>query len=452
MAGWSILEVTAISSVARSLSSQDHPNVILIVIDTQRADHLSCYGYKRNTSPTLAKFAEKGILFENAISQSSWTWPATASILTGLYPYTHGIINDESSFMVNSIVTLAEILQENHLTTFAISGNPLISKDKNFDQGFETFVEMPWTRAEHLNHRFEKWLDRNNKLQFFAYLHYMDPHDPYHAPGDFYDMFDPDYRGKYNFDKGNDVSSAVNPLWKAINYGQGDAEYTERDIEHLAALYDGEIRYSDSQFALLLDALKKQNVLDKTIIIITSDHGEEFLEHGKLKHGIHLYDETIKVPLIIWGPEMTEAKRIKEQVETLDIYATLCTMLGIDIPEHIQGESLLPGNDAKSGSSYAYSQTEHAFIFGKGAATKNSVRTIDWKLIHTPSKNEYELYALRKDRGEKDNLFGNHSMGKELKHKLEEWLKKKKTSDLTGVRKGIDEETMKKLRSLGYIR
>lgn len=452
MAGWSHLRIIETIPVTRNLSSKDRPNVILMVLDTQRADHLSCYGYHRDTSPTLSQFAEQGILFENAISQSSWTWPATASILTGLYPYGHGVTNDESSFLVNSIVTLAEILEENHFTTFGLSGNPLISKDKNFDQGFATFIEVPWARAEHLNHRFLKWLDRNKKLQFFAYLHYMDPHDPYRAPGEYYDMFDPDYKGKYNFRKGNDVRNAVNPLWKAINYGLLDIEYTGRDIEHLAALYDGEIRYWDNQFSILLESLKELNILNKTIIVITSDHGEEFLEHGKLKHRIQLYDETIKVPLVIWFPDIIEGKRIPEQVETVAIYATLCKMLGIEIPKDIQGESLLPGINAKSRNSHAYSQTEHAFIFGRETVTKNSVRTREWKLIHTPSENEYELYDLLEDNGELKNLFGSHlGIENDLKSKLEEWVSKTKKI-MPETRRGIDQQTMKKLRSLGYIR
>ncbi len=452
MAGWSILRITGVIPVKRSLSSKDRPNIILIVIDTQRADHLTCYGYNRDTSPTLAEIAKNGVLFENAISPSSWTWPATASILTGLYPYTHGIINDESSYLVNSIKTLPELLQENHFTTIGITGNPLVSKDKNFDQGFETFWEMPWTRAEHFNHRFLKWLEGNKNLQFFAYLHYMDPHDPYGAPGDFYDMFDPDYEGTYDFGKRKGVSSAVNPLWEAINYKGEHLDYTERDIEHLAALYDGEIRYWDSQFAHLLDELRRQNVLHKTIIVITSDHGEEFLEHGKLKHGVHLYDETIKVPLIIWAPNMISPQKIKDQVETIDIYATLCKMVGLEIPNEIQGVSLVPWTESSFPDPYAYSQTEHAFIFGARGATKNSIRTLEWKLISTPISNEYELYSLINDKEEKINQFGNHSIGNELKAKLEEWVKTTKNNHQLGVRKGIDEETMKKLKSLGYIR
>ena len=312
--GWSNLLISELTPVRRNLSSKDQPNIILIVIDTQRADHLSCYGYHRDTSPNLNKLAQEGVLFENAVSQSSWTWPATATILTGLYPYTHGVISEKRSFLVESINTLAEILQENHFTTFGISANPLISKDKNFDQGFETFIERAWQNAETLNHEFFNWLETNKGLQFFAYLHFMDPHDPYSAPGKYYDMFDPDYEGKDKFKNGD-----VNPLWFAVNFDEGDAEYTDRDIEHLKALYDGEIRYWDSQFGELLEQLKELNILDKTIIVVTSDHGEEFMEHDKLKHGLQLYDETIRVPLIIWFPEIIEPRRIEEQVETVSM-------------------------------------------------------------------------------------------------------------------------------------
>ncbi len=450
MAGWSNFRINEVTPIQRKLSSKTRPNVILIVIDTLRADHLTCYDYNRDTSPILNKFAQKGIVFDNAISQSSWTWPSTATIMTGLYPYTHGVSNDERNFLDNSVVTIQEILQENHFTSFGISANPLITKDKNFHQGFETFIEMPQEIAEQINHKFVNWLDSNHNLQFFAYLHYMDPHDPYRAPGVYYNMFDQDYESKYNFGEGNDVNSSVNPLWQAINFGKEHIEYNDRDIEHLVALYDGEIRYWDSQFHVLLEKLQELNILDKTIIVVTSDHGEEFLDHGKLKHGLHLYDESVKVPLIIWFPEMTEGERIEEQVEIANIYPTLCKMLGIQIPKDMQGKSLFPWTEVKSLSPYAYSQTEHAFILGKGRVMKNSIRTKRWKLIHTPSKNEYELYSLLEDKGEENNLFGNHSVGDELRNKLEHWILTTK-KEMPGNRQGVDKETMEKLRSLGYI-
>ena len=451
-AGWSNLRITEVIPIDRSLSSKDKPNVILVVIDTQRADHLSCYGYNRDTSPTLNKIAQEGLLFETAISQSSWTWPATATILTGLYPYTHGVTSDERSFLDDSIITLSELLQENHFTTVGISANFLISKGKNFNQGFETFIEMPWisskaSKAEDINHKFYEWLETNKNFQFFAYLHYMDPHDRYSAPGKYQNMFASDYEGENDFI----INGNVHPLWEAINFNKKEVEYTEADIEHLMALYDGEIRYWDSQFSALLERLKKLNVLTKTIIIVTSDHGEEFLEHGKLRHGLQLYDESIRVPLIIWNPEFIKRGRIEEQVETVDIYPTICKILGIEIPGEIQGKSLFPVTELKSLSPYAYSQTEHAFIFGKGRVMKNSIRTTKWKLIFTPFENKYELYSILDDENEKTDLFANHPIGVKLKDKLEQWVEK--TTKLnSGKRQGIDRATLEKLRSLGYIK
>lgn len=434
MAGWSKIRLSEVAPVSRNLSSTDQPNVILIVLDTQRADHLTCYGYNRDTSPTLKKFAEEGILFENAISQSSWTWPATATILTGLYPYTHGVINNNKSFLVNDIVTLAELLQKNHFTTFGVSANPLINKSKNFDQGFETFKELP-EKAEVLNQRFLSWLEINNDLQFFAYLHYMDPHEPYSAPGRYHTMFDQKYKGKFPFKE--------DPwYWK-------DQQFTERDVEHLVARYDGETRYWDSQFKDLLENLRRLNVLEKTIIILTSDHGEAFLEHGRFGHSQHLYDELTRVPFIIWLPERTESKRIVEQVETVDIYPTLCTILGIEIPKNIQGKSLFPWTEVKSHSPYAFSQTE-AVIPGKGISMRISVRTNEWKLIYTPSSKKYELFELSVDREEKNNSFGLHSIDK-FQSKLEEWLLATR-KNMPDNRQEIDADTMQKLRSLGYIK
>ncbi|MCH8331867.1 MAG: sulfatase-like hydrolase/transferase [Bacteroidetes bacterium] len=191
--------------------------------------------------------------------------------------------------------------------------------------------------------------------------------------------------------------------------------------------------------------------MDNTIIVITSDHGEEFLEHGRIKHGMHLYDETIRVPLIIWTPKLLKGYRITEQVETVDIYPTVCKILDIETPNVIQGESLFPWTRVKS-NPYAYSHTEHAYIRGKkGRISKSSIRTNEWKLISTPSENKYELYSIKDDRDESSNIFGKHPIGDALRSKLEEWVLMT-NKNVPETRTGIDKETMKKLRSLGYIR
>ncbi|MEN8165134.1 MAG: sulfatase, partial [Acidobacteriota bacterium] len=307
--GWKRIVVESRRTVRRRNASEG-PNVLFLRVDAVRADHCSLYGYERQTTPNLDRLGARSLVFDTAISPAAWTLPSVASMLTGKYSVKMGAVDGFG--LRHKDVTLAELMVDEGLTTMAVSTNPLIGPSHAFDQGFETFILEPWERAAAVNRYFSKWLDTAESTQWFAYLHYIDPHDPYEAPPPFLGQFsDRGYRGEFV------RSKALNEIANTVNYGidppfpVGDA-----DLEFLRDRYDEEIRYWDSTLGQLIDDLERRNVLDRTIIVVVSDHGEEFADHGKFKHGKHLYQETINVPLLVSFPGSELVGRRTDAVET----------------------------------------------------------------------------------------------------------------------------------------
>ena len=430
--------------VERQQSAPDAPNILLLLVDTLRADHLGCYGYERITSPSLDHFSRRAILFEDVRSVSSWTTPAVASLFTGLYPYRHGAVTDDRSFLHDHFVTIAEHLRARGFTTAAFVTNPLISAEQNFDQGFEDYYLFDRLDARATNELFLSWLKNRRNQRFFAYLHYMDPHDPYCAPGRFSNYFDRSYSGSLD-------CRSIHDLWLSVNLHRGEADYTMRDIEHLEALYDSEIRFWDFHFSHLVDRLSKMGLLEKTIVVVTSDHGEEFLEHGKLKHGIHLYEETLRVPLLVFIPGRGGLVD-PATAQLTDIFPTLLHALSMNIPDHLDGRPLTDDGSARAGGSWSFAQTSHAYIPGKGYTVMDMVMEDGWKLITTPETGVTELYNLISDPGERRNLAQSEPRIRDgLRERIAEWKTGGRLSIETGDSPGDDGSHREILRSLGYI-
>ncbi len=329
--------------VADTARAADTPtNVLVILIDALRPDHLGVYGYERPTSPTIDRLAAEGVLFESAFSQASWTKPSVPSLFTGLYPIEHRVFtgSDEerpgritSDVLAEKHTTIAEVFQAQGYRTAAFLDNAQLRDFLGFAQGFETYEE-DLGRAEAITSRFVDWLRELDEEPFFAYVHYLDPHWPYDPPAPYDQLF-------------------PKPTGTSIDFGTLNWKHLERQIEDgrmipnaddlaaLQALYDGEIRYNDQAIGSLLDALREHDLLKSTLIVLTADHGEEFWEHGRLGHGRSLYDEVLHVPLILRLPGGVPA-RIADQVELVDVMPTLLDLSGIPIPEDLSGKSLRP--------------------------------------------------------------------------------------------------------------
>src|SRR5262249_8541063 len=336
-----------------------------------------------------------------AIAQASWTLPSVASIFTGLHPRSHGAIGKDTDgnidaawgFLADDVVTWAEQARHAGLTTVGVSANPLVSRGTNPAQGFEPFIELPWDpkakqwgSATDVNDAFVAWLARNRSRRFVGYLHYMEPHDPYTPPPAFRPVpppgMPPDLAAGWVLDAS-----------RRLNWG-GGTPLPDDQVAYLRALYDGEIRSWDAALPALLDALARLGVRDSTIVIVTADHGEEFQEHGLLLHRSHLFDELIRVPLVVAGPGIA-ARRRDDQVQGIDIFPTLSALLGFDTPAALTGRNVLGPIPVRS----VISETD-GLTADRMRADLVSARTPVSKLIEAPALAQGQLYDLARDPGE----------------------------------------------------
>jgi len=396
-------------------------HILLISIDTCRADYLSCYGYHRKSTPNIDQIAKEGILFANAITPAPITLPAHSSMLTGTVPPYHGVHNNNYYQLGQSNVTLAEILKKHGFKTAAIISAFMIDSQFGLDQGFDYYndsfddnlksIGIGERRAEETTRYALKWLEKNYRKTYFLFLHYFDPHIEYDPPEPF----------------------------------------RPKDSENeLSALYAGEISYTDHRIGHVIKKLKGLGVYDSTLIIITSDHGEMLGEHGEDTHGYFIYQSSIKVPLIFKLPEKTKSKNIKELVGLIDIVPTVCGLLGIKPPPQVQGIDLSPyfteENIAKT-QRHLYCESLYPTIHNANSLL--GVITDHWKYIQTTRP---ELYDLTKDPQESNNLVEIQAQRASiLQDKLKVILEKQVHKDSSDSKLDLDNESIKRLQSLGYI-
>ena len=335
------------------------PLVILYLVDTLRADHLPVYGYPRDTAPSLVRFARDSVVFDQAIASSSWTKPSVASIFTSLLPRDHGCLQFYSPFE-RSHVTLAERLRLAGYETGAVVANPILwGKDTGFAQGFSFYAAARTPlHAEGVVDDALASLDRSQGLPLFLYLHTMDAHDPYQAPPPFDRNFSPPAGLEKRTEEGLDDEGSP-------------------DIEEIIGQYDGEIAYGDREFGRLLSELKRRGLYDGALIVFLSDHGEEFMERGNLGHGRTLFDELVRVPLVVKYPGGRYAgSRVDRQVQLVDVFPTILKSQGLPVPERIVG---LPLEQALVGPPIerpAVFETKHRqnVAYGARAGRKKYVR------------------------------------------------------------------------------
>jgi arylsulfatase A-like enzyme len=399
------------------------PNVVFVTIDTLRADHLGCYGYPRPTSPFIDALAREGVLCKDASASASWTKPSTGTLFTGLHPSRHGALYHGSLLhLPDDKQTVAEAFRNRGYVTAGFVANPNLKKVFAFDRGFDVYFDSPvedtvtlacirgtWfgqLLMELLRHQFNwnyendctrmnaevlAWLAKNHQQRFFLYVHYIDPHIPYDPPARYRDEFAQDH---------------------------GSVLFNERKRLVGIDRYDGEIRYCDDGVRALVEELRAQGVWENTLFVLTSDHGEEFFEHGVLGHGFSLYQEVVRVPLILRGPNVPAGAVMEAPVQLLDLPATVLALAGTGVKRFGDGTSFHARlrDPARPESEDIFLESE----FGQDDSDPRSfvftgLRTGRWKLVLTeenqffpPSDPRYgagALYDLMADPEERRNLF-----------------------------------------------
>ncbi len=399
-------------------SPKEIRNVVLISIDTCRADYLSCYGYPRQTTPNIDALAAEGTVFENTISPVPITLPAHSSMLTGTIPPYHGVHYNGDYQLDQSSVTLAEILKDNGFTTGGIISAFVLDSKFGIDQGFDTYndqFEEERRTAGDISERIGaeasrfalNWLDQNKNEKFFLFLHYFDPHGDYVPPEPF------------------------------------ASEFADN-------LYAGEIAYTDHCIGLVLSKLKQLGLYDSTLIIITADHGEMLGEHGELSHLYFIYQSAMKVPLIFRLPGQRKSKRIEELVGIVDIVPTVCGLLGIEVPKQVQGQDLSPcllGKVRPDRDRHMY--CESLFPTKYNASSLLGVVTNRFKYIQTTRP---ELYDLVKDPHENNNLIKQEPHeARILQDKLARMLEQAVRKNELDSKVELDAKSRERLASLGYV-
>jgi arylsulfatase A-like enzyme len=446
---------------ARAAAPAGAPNVVLLMVDTLRGDHLGCAGYTRIRTPHIDGLAAAGIRFANAFAQSSWTRPSVATILTGLYPSSHGAVH-KADVLPDRVDTLAELLARGGYQTAALANNANVSEVFNFQQGFDDFrylapelffhadeqaaqlalynglrlvrerffarrvdVRNYYHPAEDVTAEAIRWLEgrRDADRPFFLFVHYMDPHDPY--------MVHP-------FD-GEGYARVANP------------NPPPAVAERYRQLYDGEIAYLDQHVGVLLDDLKRRGLWERTLVILTADHGEEFHEHGGWWHGTTLYDEQVQVPLVVKPPGAASPRVVDDLATSLDIVPTVMAAAGLPAPDVLQGHALPLGGGPVPARESVFAEED---LEGN---VLQAVRTREWKLINANPDNPRglqpeELYELGPDPDEKTNVARQSPASLELMRAAlgKSYLQARAHAGET-QQTGGDAATTERLRSLGYV-
>ena len=451
-------------------------NIILLIVDALRPDHLSINGYGRQTSPNIDKLAREGIRFPNAYSVLPRSDPAIASILAGLYPHNHGIRLITNKRMLDNVSTMTEILKSHgYSTAFIRSGGiPRDGTDKGFDQydalswKIKNKIKRNWFNLINANtfmgvaqQRIETamtWLNNNKNRTFFLMIHTNDLHWPYPIPPPFDHKFDPDYKGKHDFDT---LSSRKYTRGEVIF---GNVALPQDEISHAIAHYDGGISYIDAQIQKLVGFMKSNGIYDDTLVLIMSDHGEHFGDHNfYFQHGSSIYESSIKATLILHNTKVIpKGKVINSRIQILDIMPTLLEILNIPLVENIDGVSLMPiisGNKNKVREDvFAETAEEHIpgnkRVYFKG--TKGKWRTLinnDWKIIYIPHPENdiFELYNLKQDPEEKNNLINTEKKtAEDMKAKILGFMKAQVNEGDVDI-EDLSEKSRKLLVKAGYL-
>lgn len=401
-------------------------NIVLIVIDTLRSDHLPFYGYEKNTAPFLWELSKKSIVFKNAFSASSWTSPATASIFTSLYPFQHGVLmgllairnaqkidpNVKVNRIPEEITTITEVLKKNGYQTYGISDNLNVGKSQGFTQGFDRFKTFMYKQATAVNDTIKKWRKKlMAKGKYFLYIHYMEPHAPYHPRKPWYKP--------YEDERKNRISA-----------------------------YDSEINFVDQHIKELFELFQWEH---NTLVIVTADHGEGLWDHGLMIHGKTLYREEIQVPLMIYLPEEKVSRHVSTNVGTIDILPTVRDLLELPADKNDEGVSLVPFIKGRENNLEKRNLFSYLWVKTKGKVEWKSTIYKKWHfIIKLPDFRH--LYFLLKDIKEEENKFNEaRTTAVQFEQRFEHFLKTSKKYKQKSSTYKLDKKKADKLKSLGYV-
>lgn len=441
------------------------PNVLIVTLDTTRADHTSAYGYERPTTPRLAEMAKQGVRFEAAYAPMATTLPSHTTMFTGLLPRTHGTL--KNGLQVDaSLPLLSEILAKEGYRTGAFLSSFAVSSKFGLQRGFTVYDDdfkdgqCKWDVERWEGHKIqgdfcrrgdltrastEKWLESNGYLSpagkdakpaappaqpFFVWIHFFDAHNPYDPPPEHAKLFPP---------QGNPPTDL------------------DRDI----AKYDAEIHFADQEMGKLFDRLAAAKQLDDTLVIVAGDHGEGLMDHGWMLHGLQIYEEAVRVPFVLrWPGKLPAGKTIAEPVELADMTPTVLELTGIAMPaaKHVPeglslaaamaGKATLDAQRAVLVQRRFYASDSERGVKVKGS--KHGLRRGDWKYIEAKEEDSFELYDLKSDPGEKNNLAANaQEQRTKLATELETTLSS--TAPAVPAPRGVSEEDARRLEALGYV-
>lgn len=489
-------------------SSQDaaRQNVVIIVLDTLRADHLGCYGYSRATSPEIDRFAADCFVFENAQTSAPWTAPALITLMTSLHPEVHRVMDFPSpGRMSKRVTTLAEVLRERGYATAAFTEGGFAKADFGLGQGFQSFYKNPGddesnrsnivypSRLKNNVRRSIRWLEKNRDRPFFLFFQSYEIHWPYRAPEEYERT---DWPASERADE-HQRASAVVDAWNReraltredsllvmqhavlCSLGLADEIQERRDFGRAAQtlgvdrdllvaqtpfmsrvqdLYDAEIRFMDDQVARLWRALERLGLSDSTIVVLLSDHGEGLGDHGEMQHGEVLHEGVLRIPLLIRVPSLGhKPRRVEPVVRLIDLMPTILELMGFERDRlDMQGISLVPLMRGEGETSPELLSFSHARSVSADMNTRYSVRLGSWRLILDTSSDEEWLYDVESDPDELRNLAATSPRRTEelaamilAQRKRDQTLAALFSADFETLK--LDDETLDELRALGYV-
>jgi arylsulfatase A-like enzyme len=429
--------------------ARPRPDIVLITIDALRADHVAAYGYRRPTSPALDRLATQSIVFTNAITQAPYTKAAVASLMSGLYPASHktvtvsvpfvetmtGVITTpppRTDVLPSSIVTLAETLHDAGYQTLAFTANPFLIAPFGFAQGFDRFEFFPgsdFADGSHVVDAALKALENEGPSPVFLWLHLMEPHSPYVPP--------PWTRGLFP------LEGRPQPLPPGLSIPPWLIPGSPRDLRSYEASYDEDVAAADVAVDVFLRDYSELRDASDTVVVVTADHGEEFLDHGGWEHNSTLYEELIRVPLLVRAPGVA-ASVIQDPVQLIDLYPTLVELGRAVQPSDLPGH-VLPGVSADAEPEVA--------AFAENPGAQYAVRTADWKLIMWADGRQ-ALFDLRHDRRERhDVAMEQPATVERLRRTMNQFIARAVSR---GSRVGpetapVDPRVLEQLKSLGYL-
>ncbi len=445
------LELREPKEVSRTKSSEEHPNIIVLVVDTLRSDRLEPYGYERPTSPHLVEVASRGVVFERPIAPSSWTPPSTASILTGMDPLKHGLMDTKTAFLSYEDTTIAEICRAAGMRTAAVIANPILSPGHNYWQGFQQCIELYDEPGMNLVEEAKEWIIEQKGSRFFLYLQLFDPHKPYSPMEPHASALSGPAPAGYR------PGALVEMMKERYHGADVDLDVLEQYIAHESEKYDAEIAGCDVAIGALFQALEELSLRDETLVVITSDHGEAFGERGRLDHGNYLCDAMLRVPLIFSGPGVPEGERRSDRVELRDVGMTLLELAKVSDAHRLDGRNLFAGAVAED---LRFSSTwigqlplpEEQRVEQVGRVF--SAESPEWTLIWVPrgdgwEDDHYELYRNSESADTSAEVADEHpELVVSLRDAIADWIERTHR-DRDGWSSG--EGTVELLKALGYI-